>query len=512
MSSRSVRRQRRGNYSMLSALMIFMLAGFGAISIDLSFVRLGVSQTQDVADAASQAAIVYYREALAGGLTESAARTQGEYAATYIVGRDYVVGAAPTITQIRWGNWDSTAASGSEFTATSAGSGANAAQVDLSRNGSNSIGMMFGPLLGWNTMGVTGSATSAARSLQIVLALDVTGSWDKDEFQYARQAAVAFYDIIDDVHGPDDRFGVEVWWSNFAYELVPMMKFTDLETHTNLGRDILSKLNVGNYSGNPQPSWEPPLSSSLHVACKVYGTSGNGTGTTASGIFAESATYEPGLENQWGNVLDLTASVHMPGKGCHNMMPRYYQNETGTDHHTGLMMARKMIKDQKYWSTSTSAWITSSDPLAYRAVIVLTDGLPTAISTTSLTPRSSAGVASGTGNTDTAAVPAATSWTYADSSYPETWQNTYGISLREYRRDTAHALTAIQTDTTSLATSMFSTDRVNIWFVSFRDDNTFMDSSSVGDGYYSYIPTGSVSELVPTFQQIARSLPTSIVK
>ena len=50
--------------------------------------------------------------------------------------------------------------------------------------------------------------------IEVVFALDTTGSWDKDEFQYARQAAVAFYDIIDDTHGPEDRFGVATWWSN----------------------------------------------------------------------------------------------------------------------------------------------------------------------------------------------------------------------------------------------------------------------------------------------------------
>jgi hypothetical protein len=506
MGSRSSR--RRGNYSMLGALMIFSLAGFGAISIDISVVRLGISQCQDVADAASQAAIVYYREALSNGLTESQARLQGQAAANYVVAKNGVVGSTATMTALRWGNWDSSAASGSEFTATSSGSGANAAQVDLARSGSNSIAMTFGPLFGWNSLPVTGNATSAARSLQVVLALDITGSWDKDEFQYARQAAVAFYDILDDLHGPDDRFGVEVWWSNYAYELVPMMRMTDLETRTNLGRDILNKLNVGNYSGNPQPGWEPPYSSSLHVACKVYGTSGNGTGTTASGIFGESSTYESALENQWSLTMNLTTTPHTAGKGCHNFMPRYYQNESGTDHHTGLMMARKMIKDQKYYSPASSGYVTVTDPLAYRAVIVLTDGLPTAIST----PFSGRAGISGSGNSDTSSVPAATSWSYTDANWPETWQNTYGIPLREYRRDTSHTLSAIQSDTTALASNMFSVDRTNIWFVSFRDDNTFMETSSVGDGYYSYIPTGSVSELVPTFQQIARSLPTSIVK
>ena len=48
--------------------------------------------------------------------------------------------------------------------------------------------------------------------------------------------------------------------------------------------------------------------------------------------------------------------------------------------------------------------------------------------------------------------------------------------------------------------------------MSFRDTDTFMEASSVGEGYYSYVPAASVSTLVPVFQNIARSLPTSIVK
>ena len=39
MSTGSLRRRRRGNYSMLSALMLFMLSGFGALSIDISLLH-----------------------------------------------------------------------------------------------------------------------------------------------------------------------------------------------------------------------------------------------------------------------------------------------------------------------------------------------------------------------------------------------------------------------------------------------------------------------------------------
>ena len=324
--------------------------------------------------------------------------------------------------------------------------------------------------------------------------------------------------------------GVEVWWSNYAFEYVPMMKMTDLDARPDLGSDLLAQLNVGNYSGQPMPGWAagaPGSPSGLHVACKVYGTRGGGAGSTASGIFADTGTFETALKNMWSSTLLLSPPTTVPptpktpGTGCHPSMPRYYQIESGTDHHTGLMMARRMINEQQYWNPGAATWVTETDPLAYRVVVVLTDGLATDIAATRTTdPRwtaklpSGAFAASGTGNTSGSASPGISPWpwSFRDASYPETWQSTYGIPLRQYRRDGAHTTANIKLDTPALASTMYASDRTNIWFVSFRDDDPFMSSSAKGDGYYAHVPAARASDLVSTFEEIARSLPTSIVK
>jgi hypothetical protein len=282
-----------------------------------------------------------------------------------------------------------------------------------------------------------------------------------------------------------------------------MMKIDDATANPSIARNLIAALEVGNYAGVPEAPWNPPGSTSKHVACKVYGTAGTG-----SNPWSGSGTFHASLKNTWSDALSLPIT---PGRGCQPQMPRYYVGlEGGTDHHTGLMLVRSMIKSQRVYSPS-SGWSTAIDPLAYRAVVMLTDGEPVA---TSVPGTTRAAHISGTGNTSAAAVPTATSWTWKDTSYPETWMATASIGdgLREYRRDTAHSVTNIRNDTVSLAANMQSSDSTNIWTVSFRDDNTFLRNASVGDGWYSYVPTGSVSTLVDSFEEIARSLPTAIVK
>ena len=449
-------RTRRGNYSMLSALMILIMVGFGAISVDVSLVRLGASQAQDVADAASQGAIVMYRQARIDGLTDAAARAEGEEAARYLAARNAVVGGQATVQSVAWGIWDINAAPGSEFTPTASGGGTTAAQVNLDRAGSDAIGLTFGRILGRMSIPVRGNATSATRNIQVVMALDITGSWDKDEFYFAREAALAFFDILAANHGPDDRIGVEVWFANYAFEYVPMMTIDDAIANPALARDLLATLNVGNYSGLPESGWAPPGSTTYHVACKAYGTGGLGSGATSSGIWLSGSGYYNGLRNVWSNASANPASG-VAGRGCHPSMPRYFQAEGGTDHHTGLMLARTMIRDQKVYRPGTG-WVTEVDPLAYRAVVVLTDGLASAISP----PSALRTGVSGTGNTSTAAVPAATSWSFADANHPEPWQGTAGIALRAYRRDTAHSFAQIRSETPLLAANMNSVDNANI--------------------------------------------------
>jgi hypothetical protein len=145
-------------------------------------------------------------------------------------------------------------------------------------------------------------------------------------------------------------------------------------------------------------------------------------------------------------------------------MPRYYSDEGGTDHTTGMEMARTMFNE-------------NLDPLAYKAMIVLTDGQPNGY-TSSSGKRTAAG-------------------------YNET-------RFRQYKRSGSHSTSQIETDTPILAENMYRQLDVNIWFISFVESRPFMANSAKGDGWYTN--TNDSSQIIPIFEKIARSLPVSIVE
>lgn len=142
------------------------------------------------------------------------------------------------------------------------------------------------------------------------------------------------------------------------------------------------------------------------------------------------------------------------------------------------------------------------EPDAYRAIVVLTDGLISGVSA----PGPLRTVATGTGDTSGEAVPPALSWTYDDASHPAPWQATAGIALREYRRDTALSITEGQADTVALAAWLDEHEHTSVWFVSFRDTAPYMDETAVGDGEHAYVPTADVALLPATLAAVAEDL------
>ncbi|MEZ4234590.1 MAG: TadG family pilus assembly protein [Myxococcota bacterium] len=381
--------------------MIFVLMLFAAMAVDIGVVRLAISQDQDVADAASQAALLTLRTSG----SESVARE----AAEHVVGMNLVAGGIPQLQDIQFGVWDNGAFSPSNVP--------NAVRVTTGRD----VPMAIARLWGWHVRPVSRSSVSAARALHVVLVMDITNSWSQSNFANARAAAVAFYDHIDAVAGPDDKIGMVVFTGQYGVEHTPLMSLEDADAvHV---RDNWNQLRTASKAGTPANNSN---------GCNVY------SGTKL---------------NDFSN----------PYNGCFPNMWREYIDESGTDHTTGLEMARAMFSE-------------NDDPTVYRAVLVLTDGDP-----------------NGTGaHTQRAA-----------AHYDETrW--------RYYKTGVRRSTNQVISDSQSLSATMWDEREINIWAVSFVASATWLNDVVQGDGYFTR--TSSSSALVAIFEDVAESLPVAIVQ
>lgn len=435
-------RLRHGSVSPLFAFMLIGMLGMGALAIDLSLARLARAELQQVADAASQAAVIALRREGDSTIADTVARE--------VVAANLVVGQVPTVVDIEFGAWDGT-------TFIEGGVWPNAARTRVGLVGDNALDYHLGRLLGVNEIELTATAVSATRRLQVALVMDITASWDKDDFYKARSAAVGFLDVLHQNHTAWDQIGMALFMNRYGWEFTPFTYVDDSANNSSLVRDKWSVMNIGSLAGDYQAAWE--TNSSKHIACRVYATNNSGNSNPFSGwCNSGSSCYNSSKRN------NFTAST--PTGGCFPSMPRYYSDEGGTDHTTGLEMARLMFDD-------------AYDPVAYRAIVVLTDGEPVGYT--------------GTGSTGARATAG-----YSESRF------------REYKRSSSHTTSQIQTDTPLLAQEMYTEDGIHIWFVSFRDYGSFMEDSAQGDGYF--VRTNNSNELINIFEEIARSLPVAIVE
>ncbi|HNC95258.1 MAG TPA: hypothetical protein PKW90_03975, partial [Myxococcota bacterium] len=356
------------------------------------------------------------------------------------------------------------------------GSVSNAIQVRVGRTGNQAVRLALGTLLGWYSVDVAATATAATQSVQVILVMDITGSWEQRNFVKAREAAMTFLDSLHQNHGPQDMVGMVVFMNRYGWEYTPMTSVEDSFANANLVTNKWAKLNVGSYAGEYQTAWTTGSNlNNIHVPCRVYGNSNNGTrynpyarvnGTNYVGFCnavgaVRSTTpspspicYQPTRMNNW--------TVVGAAGGCFPNMPHYYSDEAGTDHTTGMSMAEQMFQDHL-------------DPTAYKAMVVLTDGEPY-------------------GYNGNVTIREQTRWTEP---------------FREYKYPGAHYTPEIERDTPVVAQRIYNNLGVNTWFVSFRDDRPFMASSVTGDGWYAH--TTNAADIIPIFQEIARSLPVSIV-
>ncbi|MFT6142722.1 MAG: hypothetical protein ACJAZO_003086 [Myxococcota bacterium] len=307
-------RKRRGNYAVLFVLAIPVVLGFGALAVDTSFIRLSQSQTQDVADAASQAALVELRRTGSTALAREAALA--------VVDLNIIAGAAGTLKDLEFGVWDEDGSSDGDRLLPA--DDPNAVRATVAREGGQAIPLFLAKIWGYNSFTVERNATSASRKLQVVLVMDITNSWSPRNFDNARIAAMEFFDTIADSHGPDDQIGMSLFSNRFGWEFTPLTGFDDDATVASMRADW-DGLRTASKAGEMQSGWPSRCS-----------------------------------QNSGANQNNFAApSVG----GCFPNMPREYRDEPGTDHSTGMQMAYTMFDD-------------GFDTTAFRVMLVLTDGQP----------------------------------------------------------------------------------------------------------------------------------------
>lgn len=279
--------RRRGSYTVLFGVMIVTILGFGALAVDVSWVRLAQSQAQDVADAASQAALIQLKRT---GSADAAL-----HAAEEVVARNTVAGHPATLQEFELGTWND-----GDFTVSAVNRNAVRAQVG------RTMDMLLAPLFGWFVSDVRAEAISANRTLHVVLAVDITNSWCQQDFEKARAAAVRFLEVIGGAHGPHDLVGMTVFTGRFGVEHTPMRLISDA-------------LFDGTYE-----DWANLRTASKAGTMKAsFGACGSDNGCT---------------------LLTGTNQNNFAMADCYPNMWREFRDESGTDHAVGLDMARQMFQ------------------------------------------------------------------------------------------------------------------------------------------------------------------------
>lgn len=321
-------RDKRGNYFVLFALAIVVVFGFGALAADVSYMRMAQSQVQDIADAASQSAAIIMKRT--GDIAQATSVAQ------QVVARNRVAGQSPKLESITVGLWSQSAGQ-STGTFDPSASNPNGVRVTVSRKDSRAISFLLATIFGYQKFGVSATSTSASRNVHVVLSMDITNSWNPNNFQYARTAAVSFLDVMKSNAGPYDKIGMNVFTGRYSWEFTRMTPL----------RDSASIATI-------RTAW---------AGMKTASKAGNGTNWPSTCIL---------------NVSPNENNFSSPAGGCYPNMPREYRDEPGTDHTAGLEMASTMFDGDP-------------DPSAERFLLMLTDGIPNGTASTQGQTRAAQG-------------------------------------------------------------------------------------------------------------------------
>ncbi|MCB9686117.1 MAG: hypothetical protein H6735_13840 [Alphaproteobacteria bacterium] len=201
------RSERRGNYAMMTGVLMTAIIGFSAFSVDISLITLAELQAQATADAASHAALVAFRINNDTG--------EGDTAAQWMVNYNKVATAYATIDPgyPQYGTWDYTTAT---FTpGLGAGGFANAAEVAVSREGANTLELMLAPILGVYTHDVHADSITAQQDRAIMMVIDqscsMQASGNTSAVALNRIGAMTFLDYFVDHPQDGDLLGMSVF-------------------------------------------------------------------------------------------------------------------------------------------------------------------------------------------------------------------------------------------------------------------------------------------------------------
>ena len=195
-------RRRRGSISIIMLVCTLGLILVAALAIDLTYVRTTQFELRNAADAAAHAALVELRRSG----DEQSATSLGQQVAEL----NAAAGENVTIDDVAfsYGEWDYAS---STFTAGSAVT--NAVRVRADRNASQAdgpIALLLGPLFNHDNVGASAAAVGAFRSRDVMVTLDVTGSF-LQEMNDAVAAVVGFLDEMNTRRLPNDRIGLNTF-------------------------------------------------------------------------------------------------------------------------------------------------------------------------------------------------------------------------------------------------------------------------------------------------------------
>jgi|CXWL01.1.fsa_nt_gi Flp pilus assembly protein TadG len=189
-------RRRRGVAAIFSLVLLVVLLGFTALTVDVGHIYNVRAELQNAADAAALAGLqMLPDQTLALQTAQEYANMNHSKYGSVVADADVVLG--------NW-DWDSSA-----FTAGDTPVNAIHVFANRSKKNNNAVNLFFAPIFGRNSTEVSASATAAmgrAQRWDVVISQDVTGSF-VDEIDEARLADQGLLDCIHD-NAPDTMLGL----------------------------------------------------------------------------------------------------------------------------------------------------------------------------------------------------------------------------------------------------------------------------------------------------------------
>jgi len=200
------RSSRRGSYTLFMGVFAAGVIGFGALGVDISYLAMVNKQAQSIADAASHAALISYRNSESRYVDQrvDAGRAAAEYmASTNTLG----LGETADLTDLSFGKYDPESKT---FTANA--TPYNAARAEVSRKGSNPLDLILAPILGIEDATVQQFGVTAANPREVMVVVDRSCSMAYPKrspgWEGVADSLVAFSTYMVNHQVPEDMLGV----------------------------------------------------------------------------------------------------------------------------------------------------------------------------------------------------------------------------------------------------------------------------------------------------------------